>query len=131
MGIRRSGTLVELVDAANQRAAYSNFRKVRLLFEKIVDRTPVLSGELRSAWNVGYGEPDYSFTEIPKSAKAKGVPALSKPSFALTYDREKAWKMYIANGTPYAARVEHGWSAKAPVGMVRISVLEVFGFGVR
>lgn len=134
MGIRRSGGRDGLklqVEAASQRQAYNNFRKVRVLYGKIVDRTPVLSGELRANWHVGYGKPDYSFKQVSKAAKKTGGTSLAKPVFSLSYDPKQAWKMYISNGTPYAGRVEHGWSNQAPAGMLRLSVLEVFGFGIR
>lgn len=131
MGLRRTrGSLVEIVRASEQRQAYNNFRKVRVLYERIVERTPVLSGELRANWRVGYGKPNYA-TNVKVHGKSEVMVPLAKPTFDLAYDREKAWTMYVVNGTPYAHRVEHGWSDQAPVGMMRISLMEVFGVGLR
>jgi hypothetical protein len=131
MGLRWSGgELVQLVEAAGQRQAYNNFRKVRVLYRKIVERTPVLSGALRVNWNATYGTPDYSYTDVSgnKNRTSVRIPA---PVFPLEYDPKKAWHIYIANGTPYAQRIENGWSDQAPVGMVKISIMEVFGSGLR
>lgn len=126
MALKRSGPgLVAQIDAAEQRQAYNNFRKTRVLFRKIVERTPVLSGALRAGWHASYGAPDYSFVDV--AGKKTGPAVRSAPVFDLTYDRKKAWHIFIANGAPYALRIENGWSDRAPQGMVRISVLEVFG----
>lgn len=126
MGFRRSnGSLALTVDAISQRQAYNNFRKVRVLYRKIVARTPTLSGALRAGWNVSYDAPDYSFRDV--RSKKEGMPVIPAPSFDLVYDRNRAWHLYIANGAPYSQRVENGWSQRAPQGMVRISVMEVFG----
>lgn len=127
MGVTRSiGDFNLMVDVAEQRLAYNSFRKVRVLYEKIVARTPVLSGALRAGWNVSYGAPDYTFKDV--EIKTGAVAPLPAPMFNLTYDKKKAWRMFIANGAPYVQRIEDGWSTgQAPSGMVRISILEVFG----
>ncbi len=126
MGIRRSsGSLVAIVDAASQRQAYNNFRKARVLYQKIVARTPVLSGALRASWNASYGTADYSFRDV--KGKKTGTVTIGPKAFGLAYDRKQAWHIFIANGAPYAQRVEDGWSDRAPQGMVRISIREVFG----
>lgn len=124
-----SGSLVRLVEAASQRQAYNNFRKVRVLYRKIVERTPVLSGGLRASWVASYDTPVYKFVDVPN--KKDGMVPLAPPQFDLEYDRKRAWNIYITNGAPYAQRIENGWSDQAPIGMVRISVLEVFGSGLR
>lgn len=124
-GIRRSsGSLEHLVEAASQRQAYNNFRKASVLYRKVVARTPVLSGALRAAWYASYGSPVYVYTDLNK--RQVTVPIMA-PAFPLQYDRKKAWHIFITNGAPYAQRVEDGWSDKAPQGMLRISVMEVFG----
>jgi hypothetical protein len=131
MGIQRTPRGLELqVEAASQRQAYNNFRKVRVLFQRIVDRTPVLSGSLRASWYASYGAPEYRFVDVAGNKHKIGV-AISPAVFPLEYDRNQAWNIVITNGAPYANRMEHGDSNQAPVGMVRISVLEVFGFGIR
>lgn len=128
MGVKRSapGGLKQIVEAASQRQAYNNFRKVRVLYRKIVERTPVLSGGLRASWHASYGTPEYKYVDVKGNKNKIGL-RYSAPQFPLDYDREKAWKIVITNGSPYAARVENGWSNQAPVGMMKISVMEVFG----
>lgn len=124
MGVRWSGSLVHLVEAAEQRQAYNNFRKVRRLFRKITGRTPVLSGSMRASWYAGYGEPTYRY--YPVANKKAGMVPMARAEFNLEYDRNRAWHMYITNGAPYAGKMESGNSRQAPMGMVAISVREVF-----
>ena len=125
MGVRWSGSLVHLVESAEQRQAYNNFRKVRALFRKVTERNPVLSGSMRASWAAGYGDPVYEYVAVPN--KQTGMIPLPKPDFNLTYDRKAAWHMWLTNGAPYAGRIEDGWSRQAPSGILRISILEVFG----
>lgn len=128
MGLKRSapGGLNKLVEAASQRQAYNNFRKVRVLFRKVVERTPVLSGGARASWHASYGVAEYKYVDV-KGNKRKVAMRFAAPQFPLEYDREKAWTIVITNGSPYIGKLEHGSSTQAPVGMMRISVLEVFG----
>jgi hypothetical protein len=86
----------------------------------------VLSGALRAGWHATYDSPDYTFKDVAGNKTAAIVP-LSAPVFPLTYDPKKAWHIFIANGAPYAKRIEDGWSDRSPQGMVRISIKEVFG----
>lgn len=69
------------------------------------------SGKVSATSKVGKGS-GYSYTETPKLAK------LSSPYTVV----------WIANGLPYAERLENGWSKQAPAGMVRLTVLEVQQF---
>lgn len=123
MGVRRTGSLRRLVEAASQRQAYINWQKLGRLYRLIVSRSPVYTGTLRAGWNVSYGAPNYSFVSNRGNPQAP----LPAPAFNLPYDADRAWKMYIANGVPYTQRIENGWSSQAPVGMVRISKMEVYG----
>lgn len=128
MGFHRSapGGLKQIVEAASQRQAYNNFRKVRVLYRKIVERTPVLSGSLRASWHASYGNAEYRYVDVAGN-KRKLALKLGAPEFPLEYNRDLAWNISITNGSPYASKIEHGSSKQAPVGMMRISVLEVFG----
>lgn len=125
MGVRWSGSLVHLIEAAEQRQAYNHFRKVRTLYAKLVARSPVLAGDFRAAWKAGYGKPTYRYRRTKD--KREGMPPRSAPAFNLEYDRDRAWHMYITNGAPYAVKLEAGDSRQAPMGILRISILEVFG----
>lgn len=94
-------------------------RRVTLeLFVRVVNRSPVLSGRFRTNWNVSYGAPDVSFTESTMQSRAdiETRKAMTLPVGGVTF---------LSNGLPYAYRLEHGWSKKAPHGMVRLAVAEL------
>lgn len=87
------------------------------LFSKVNLRSPVDTGRFRGNWNVSYGVPDVSFTDNTNQnrATAEISKALTLPVGGVTW---------MANGLPYAARLEYGYSQQAPAGMVRVSVSE-------
>lgn len=87
------------------------------LFTAVVLKSPVDTGRFRANWNVSYGGADYSTTL--STDKGRGLQEAQK---ALTLD--VGGVVYLSNGLPYARRLEHGWSKQAPIGMVRLSVLE-------
>ena len=113
---------------ATQRNLNDTVRGVVLeLGTRIVKRSPVDTGRFRGNWQVNAGGPDIRTNE-PFDKQALGSP----PS-AVTFER---WKseiqaatigntFYITNSLPYAARLEYeGWSQQAPIGMVRVTVVE-------
>jgi hypothetical protein len=98
-------------------------RAVFTLFQKVVLRSPVDTGRFRANWNVTLGAPDYATSD--NTASSRGVTEATKVL---------GWRAggvyWMANGLPYAQRLEYGWSGQAPNGMVRVSVVE-FEAGVR
>lgn len=93
------------------------------VFRAVVLRSPVDTGRFRANWNVSYGEPAFAVTG--STDKDRGALEAAR---ALTLD--VGGVVYLANGLPYAYRLEHGWSKQAPAGMVRVAVQE-FGDYVR
>lgn len=87
------------------------------LFSKVNLRSPVDTGRFRANWNVSYGVPDVSFTDNTNQNRATAEigKALTLPVGGVTW---------MANGLPYATRLEYGYSQQAPAGMVRVSVSE-------
>lgn len=85
------------------------------LFRDVVLRSPVDTGRFRANWNVNLGSPDYSISASTdqSSAAPQAAEALRIPVGGI------AW---LANGLPYARRLEEGYSGQAPQGMVRLSV---------
>ena len=87
------------------------------LFTAVVLKSPVDTGRFRANWNVSVGAPDYTTTT--STAKGRGVTEAAR---AATLDIGGV--VWLANGLPYARRLEFGWSKQAPTGMVRLSLLE-------
>ncbi len=87
------------------------------LFTKVVLRSPVDTGRFRANWNVSYGTPDVSVTDstVQGRANTEAAKALTLPLGGL---------MVMANGLPYARKLEYGYSKQAPGGMVRLSAAE-------
>ncbi|AKJ28838.1 HK97 gp10 family phage protein [Caldimonas brevitalea] len=93
-------------------------RKVTLdLFARVVQRSPVDTGRFKGNWNVNFGAPDTSTTEVAHASRgdAEARKALSLPV---------GGTVYLTNSLPYAHRLEYGWSKQAPQGMVRLTVQE-------
>lgn len=83
-------------------------------FSLVIDATPVDQGFLRGAWQLQLNSPATGRVERrdPSGAAAKAQ-LLSD----LGTMKDVVW---FTNTMPYASRIEYdGWSAQAPVGMVR------------
>lgn len=96
-------------------------RKVTLdLFTSVVQKSPVDTGRFKANWNVGL-TPNVSFTASTNAGRGltEAQQALSIPAGGV---------VYLANGLPYARRLEYGYSGQAPAGMVRLSVREFKSF---
>lgn len=83
---------------------------------KIIKRSPVDTGRFRGNWQ---------FT-INSAASGK-LASIGDPSGALI-SASQGWEsgssFYMTNNLPYAERLEYGWSAQAPSGMVRVVLSE-------
>lgn len=92
-------------------------RKVTLdLFTSVVQKSPVDTGRFRANWNVGT-TPNVSFTA--STNQGRGITEAQK-----ALNIAAGGVVYLANGLPYARRLEYGYSGQAPAGMVRLSVRE-------
>lgn len=78
---------------------------VRDFFDKVVERTPI-------------GKPE-TWINPPKRGY---VPGKAKAGWAVTNFAGNTWTVY--NDEPYIQRLEEGWSRQAPIGMMRITILE-------
>lgn len=81
-----------------------------------------VGGQFRANWNVSPATPNSTTTESTDRSRgdAEAQKALSTPAGGV---------LYLANGLPYARRLEYeGWSKQAPSGMVRLSVTEFRDF---
>ena len=87
------------------------------LFRAIVEKSPVDTGRFKGNWNVSQNAPNLATTEAanPQRGVSEANNAQSIPVGGVAY---------LANGLPYARRLEYGWSKQSPAGMVRVSVIE-------
>lgn len=98
----------------------SRFRNTTYnLFRAIVERSPVDTGRFISNWNVSTGAPDYSYSPGNHDI----IRAVGEVEKVLTLNTSQGF--FIANGAPYGQLLEYGYSQKAPIGMIRISIAEL------
>lgn len=104
-------------------------------YSGIVERTPVLTGRARENWQVTMGDP--STKVIDKNQKvntpghwfpATGVPMTGKekgkilPAIARIMAQPLGTRLWITNNATYISWLEDGTSAKAPGGMVEVTI---------
>lgn len=129
MGLTRSsanGFTIAVRDS-QARSKAETFDKFIDLCNRIIDLTPVDSGELRANYDIRYG--------LAQSSKAYtfggtgfGKSVLPRPSVNLAFDPNSQEPLVIGSPVPYVLRIEYGsWSAKAPYGMIGIAINEVYG----
>lgn len=80
------------------------------VYAGVVNQTPEKSGALRANHNRTVGTPSFIFNPS-KTHTTNPPPPIN----------EKNLVAYVANGAPYANRVEHGWSKRRPKGMYRVT----------
>ena len=95
-------------------------RKIGLeVYSSVVMRSPVDTGRFRGNWNVSLANFDPSVSELTDK---EGAASIARASISIA--DYKGGSIYISNNLPYAKRLEDGWSKQAPVGMLRITVVE-------
>ncbi len=90
----------------------------RDLYSAIVLQTPVKEGFARGNWFPSISAPSGETTDVPDKSGAATVAKIVDEMNAASFPR----KAYISNNLPYIERLENGWSAQAPAGMVRINI---------
>ena len=95
--------------------------KAKILFVKIVQRTPVDTGLFRANWQLSYNSPA---SGVLSSTDKMGAQTISDIMSKL-----KQWNkeddIFLTNNQPHALPCEYGHSNQAPAGMVRISMAEM------
>ena len=91
--------------------------------------SPLWSGRFRASNNISVGSPDFSF--LPPNPAAGRYPNAVNPQYPSNKISDAAAKIrslkigqvvFIANGLPYAKRIElDGWSAQVPNGVYRVA----------
>lgn len=87
---------------------------------RLIVRSPVKTGRFRNNWLYGVDEiPSATLIEVdPTGEQASARIAAGIPATAFGH------RHYIVNNLPYGRSLENGSSKQAPLGMVRITVLE-------
>jgi hypothetical protein len=86
----------------------------------VVYRSPVKTGHFRGNWQLGIGVAPTSELKVTDAA---GSETVSKITAAIPEDAGgKVY--YLRNNVPYGPRLEEGWSAQAPAGIVGLAVAE-------
>lgn len=99
------------------------FRELALeMARRIIERTPVRSGNLRGAWRAGLNSmPVVDDRATPDDRDGSATLAWIK---AVIDQAKVGDAIYIANGAAYAAKMEFGSSTTEARGMIRLTVLE-------
>lgn len=99
-------------------------RKISIeLFRKVILRSPVDTGRFRANWQVAIGSIPAGTLEL---TDATGQATISRvQSVALRL--EAGSTITLMNNLPYGPRLESGYSAQAPTGMVALTVQEFQG----
>lgn len=92
----------------------------RQIYDGVVKRSPVLTGSYRASWTINLGSPNFDVV-----SGGSATAPLSPPTFQFPSGFKLGTPVFIANGQPYAARMETGWSKQAPAGVVRVTLAEL------
>lgn len=98
------------------------------LWYRFTVKSPVDLGTFKGNWNVSVGAPDFTYTifKEPSGDVFGAAPSQDRitevQNLLLKVDGTKP--VYICNGLPYAARLETGYSKKAPLGIVDVTLVE-------
>jgi hypothetical protein len=100
------------------------------LLMRIIEKTPVWTGETRGGW---YKSQDYLSTQLGGAVPASPQLASAGEKYGYQHSRittalkTRNKSVTMTNTAPQAVPLEYGWSRKAPLGMVRISIQEMYG----
>jgi hypothetical protein len=102
--------------------------KLVLMDSPGINAPVVLTGRYRSNWVIGVGTPNVSTPGKGGTPQAPSMPPTMPPSLPAL---QLGQVVYLTNSVPYARRLEHGWSAKAPSGVVGpvVADLQAQGLG--
>lgn len=90
------------------------------LFSVMMVRSPVDTGRFRGNWQIDIAVP--AAVALERFDKAGQATILSETQKLLAYRLGQTITM--RNNVPYAVRLEYGYSAQAPAGMVRVTIAE-------
>jgi hypothetical protein len=86
----------------------------------VIRKSPVDTGRFKGNWQYGTNELPTGTTDIHDESGSGTVAHIAGQVPA-----QASGKLhYIVNNLPYSIRLEHGWSAQAPQGMVGLTIAE-------
>lgn len=88
----------------------------------IAEKMPVDTGRAKSNTIVSVGSPDTSWVE---SYDKVGNTTISTGLAVIAADQDPYSIMFVQNNVPYIEALEGGWSKKAPLGMLGLTVAEI------
>ena len=127
MGVTRSSPMgiSLLVKRTGKPIKQRTFNKFERMCKVIIANTPVYSGELRHNYNMRYG---YEPSAKPYVYGSSSADPLPPAVFDVVFDVRQTSPLVFGVSTPYVMPIEYGsWSNKAPNGMIRAAIAEVFG----
>lgn len=86
------------------------------IFDGVVEKSPVDTGNFRASWNVSVNVADVNTVTGGVSASPLGPPKFPKLSL------DKGDVVIINNSTHYGPALENGHSDQAPLGMVAVTL---------
>lgn len=101
------------------------------VFERLIYRTPVLTGHARHNWRPSVNEQVMEEQEGVYGGNLTNDPMTAEERGRWQEVRGEVKRMplgqtiWICNNVPYIQRLEHGYSMKAPKGMVSLALIEV------
>lgn len=98
-------------------------RTVAEIGNRLVAKTPVLTGEARAGWNASTDTPDLTHDATKRDLSGTSTIA-DIASYAATLPNGSSLH-FISNGTPYIEQLEMGSSEQNPTGMARTTELEI------
>lgn len=101
------------------------FKKLGIdLLRLIVQRTPVDTGRARGNWQVTINVPAVGETgKFDTSSSLEG--GGSSEDLSALAQLRLGDVIFITNNVPYIVRLEEGWSAQAPQGMLAVSIQQL------
>lgn len=92
------------------------------VWDGLIDRSPVLTGNFRYNWNMTKNAPSYKYEKVGSIESPINAPKRPR----LSFEGKEFPIIYIVNNAPYADRIEHGWSKRyAPHGVVSVTLASI------
>ena len=98
-------------ETLNKRVAEVKKTFTELLWKELYDITPRDTGAAAASWNISINVPNYQFDPQKKSNTLYDINNINIKD-----------SLYISTGCPYMNRLNNGWSQKAPINFIQISV---------
>lgn len=88
------------------------------VFRRVILRTPVDTGRARANWQASIGAPIEG--EIESTDQNRGIVEAAQVIDNLEGDQS----IFLSNNLPYIERLENGYSAQSPSGIVKVTLVE-------